>query len=100
LPPPAATLFPYTTLFRSRLTVRAREPRDVAGHPQPQPLHLDRLALIDDVVIDAGSPGLGKKSAQARVTRRRRGEGGGGAGRRARSEEHTSELQSRGHLVC
>src|SRR5215208_8534116 len=48
------------------------------------------LSLHDALPISAGG---------------RRGAGGGGASRRARprgprSEEHTSELQSRGHLVC
>src|SRR5687768_18280602 len=69
--PPRSTLFPYTTLFRS-----ARRAPDHSG--------------------DAGR-------------RRARAEHGGGpAGRRRlrdrllvpRSEEHTSELQSRLHLVC
>src|SRR2546430_4115217 len=67
--PPRSTLFPYTTLFRSReLTRRLRggRARIRAGRPVP-----------------AG--------AYARA---------GGAGARARSEEHTSELQSQSNLVC
>src|SRR5687768_18096776 len=82
--PPRSTLFPYTTLFRSL----AR--RD--------PLH---LALL--------RPGL--PAGRARHHDGPRGGAGGGAARRrraaagpaggdARSEEHTSELQSRLHLVC
>src|SRR3989442_7456835 len=64
--PPRSTLFPYTTLFRSR----------APGRP-PQLDWLRRLVL--DRKIRLGH---------------RRGSRGG------RSEEHTSELQSRPHLVC
>src|SRR5439155_8014071 len=58
--PPRSTLFPYTTLFRSELSLTADAPAlgegvRCAGRDGPWPL---------------------------------------------RSEEHTSELQSRGHLVC
>src|SRR5205809_1680560 len=58
-PPPRSTLFPYTTLFRSRHGDRARVER-----PGPAP----------------GQSPAGDAAA--------------------RSEEHTSELQSRLHLVC
>src|SRR5439155_4228091 len=67
--PPRSTLFPYTTLFRSRVGERVRAPLEV-------------LAELPDLRRQA--PLLGE---QADV-------------REARSEEHTSELQSRGHLVC
>src|SRR2546422_5250245 len=75
--PPRSTLFPYTTLFRS---VRVDEP----------PL----LAAVVGAVHPAAGGG-----AHHRV------HAGGLAGRHgeadaARSEEHTSELQSRLHLVC
>src|SRR6266496_5971846 len=56
--PPRSTLFPYTTLFRSRTRCRARS-----------------------------------DPTSGRCAPRRRGP-------RARSEEHTSELQSRRDLVC
>src|SRR2546422_8161380 len=75
--PPRSTLFPYTTLFRS-----------LEGAREPGRQH--RRAA----------------DAQGRLRRRRSGESVGkpaardqGAARR-RSEEHTSELQSRLHLVC
>src|SRR3989442_3731553 len=58
--PPRSTLFPYTTLFRSR----------------PGPSHQAHLRLDE---------------RQERAL---------GADDQARSEEHTSELQSRPHLVC
>src|SRR3989442_7779403 len=60
--PPRSTLFPYTTLFRSRPAVPA--------------------------VVEGGEA----RSDRAVLPARRRGH--------PRSEEHTSELQSRPHLVC
>src|SRR2546422_11560175 len=71
--PPRSTLFPYTTLFRSRHR-RAIADRE-SGHP-----HRDR-----------GVHG------QYRLFR---DEPAALAGPSRRSEEHTSELQSRLHLVC
>src|SRR5690606_40467970 len=81
--PPRSTLFPYTTLFRS---------------PLRQPLH--------------GAPPR-RRDQHRHTGRRRHGpsraetvpahRGRGGAGDRrpgTRSEEHTSELQSRENLVC
>src|SRR3989442_5924879 len=74
--PPRSTLFPYTTLFRSRqhLRRREREAERRAGTRRGE---------------DAG-----RVAARARDLER-----GGERGVR-RSEEHTSELQSRPHLVC
>src|SRR3712207_8266489 len=76
--PPRSTLFPYTTLFRSNAGVR----RDFGG---------SRLAL------HRGVGGLRGAQAGADAVRR-----GLGVTRREllRSEEHTSELQSRQYLVC
>src|SRR5690554_7357427 len=62
--PPRSTLFPYTTLFRSRPAPAPRPPEQ--GRHEKQ--------------------GNGRKDQQARDV--------------IRSEEHTSELQSRPHLVC
>src|SRR3712207_8869443 len=71
--PPRSTLFPYTTLFRSgRGTSGARGTR-----------HRD------------ADPGGG-----ARRPRAPRADRGGARAHRQRSEEHTSELQSRQYLVC
>src|SRR2546422_3287365 len=69
--PPRSTLFPYTTLFRSRLVVLL--------------LHVEQHA---DVGVQAGG--------DAELPARERE----GVLQRLRSEEHTSELQSRLHLVC
>src|SRR2546422_1178877 len=75
--PPRSTLFPYTTLFRS---LDAREVRK----PDPQVVIGDGRRGIDDV--DRAADRVGLVSLD---------EGAPG-----RSEEHTSELQSRLHLVC
>src|SRR3989475_9381608 len=70
--PPRSTLFPYTTLFRSRvLGLEA-----LGGVP-----HLDREAA---------------RVLMGRLALARDGEVGCGL----RSEEHTSELQSQSNLVC
>src|SRR3712207_6944017 len=78
--PPRSTLFPYTTLFRSR------DPRTPSGPQARSP----------------GARGAAARRVPARVPRlgaaARRGERERRA--RARSEEHTSELQSRQYLVC
>src|SRR5437870_9086022 len=71
--PPRSTLFPYTTLFRSR-----PDQFGFCGH---------QGSRCDGESRDAGS----------RIHRCARRPD---AVLRTRSEEHTSELQSRGHLVC
>src|SRR3989475_7795511 len=70
--PPRSTLFPYTTLFRSEGVAAGRVRRDLALKVATKMLFgaMDQLAT---------SWVLGK---------------------RARSEEHTSELQSQSNLVC
>src|SRR3712207_6951666 len=76
--PPRSTLFPYTTLFRS------------AGVPRPAPAQ-DRLARPGHARRRPVPPG-------ARAPARQRA--GLGLDPDRRSEEHTSELQSRQYLVC
>src|SRR3712207_827325 len=77
--PPRSTLFPYTTLFRSgRLRVGPAAPLD----HQPAP-HIGEAA--------AGRGEHGVVAGRHRGVREQEGE---------RSEEHTSELQSRQYLVC
>src|SRR5205809_4517029 len=80
-PPTRSTLFPYTTLFRSAPQLEVAQQQRPDPHPT-QPL--DRAA--DDV---EHAPHLPLASC-ARVT----------LAPGSRSEEHTSELQSRLHLVC
>src|SRR2546422_3902892 len=82
--PPRSTLFPYTTLFRSLI---------VAHVPVT-----DGAAAVEGDFELAGVPGRG-----ARIALDFLDPGGAGTGRllpTGRSEEHTSELQSRLHLVC
>src|SRR3712207_8490602 len=74
--PPRSTLFPYTTLFRSKI-VAAVEQRGMSK---------TEAARLFDV-------SLSSVKRYARMTRQ-------GNSLRGRSEEHTSELQSRQYLVC
>src|SRR3712207_8497628 len=74
--PPRSTLFPYTTLFRSPRRAPPRHPhRGRAGAAHPLDQRPDDRELRS--LLPAGDPE-----------------------RRPRSEEHTSELQSRQYLVC
>src|SRR3712207_7460743 len=85
--PPRSTLFPYTTLFRSG---NLREGlRGVGAAPLRQ-----RLEEPGDAEADAGEARREESRAPAGVLRQERRHDGG------RSEEHTSELQSRQYLVC
>src|SRR3712207_8423926 len=71
--PPRSTLFPYTTLFRSRALHVVLERRRLVGQAHPgvaQPLAQVHRDQAVPVAVDV------------------------------RSEEHTSELQSRQYLVC
>src|SRR2546430_13368511 len=83
--PPRSTLFPYTTLFRSR-----NEPhrtQAASGH-QLQSVHREDPVLLAPCDPAARNDGLGAGSHGASST---------GS---SRSEEHTSELQSQSNLVC
>src|SRR3712207_8073869 len=83
--PPRSTLFPYTTLFRSALGAFA----GCCLLTRPAPV---------------GGVGLRRRVRAADRRHPRRGVAAQGRRRadphRARSEEHTSELQSRQYLVC
>src|SRR5439155_22083633 len=83
LPPSSSTLFPYTTLFRS-----------LAHEPGGVDLGLGERARLDhdDDVVELAKL-LVELTVALDVGLALREEG-------KRSEEHTSELQSRGHLVC
>src|SRR3712207_7448594 len=89
--PPRSTLFPYTTLFRSRqrrllgraalLDGRQRPGRRLGLSLRPLPRRLSRPLSRDDAAhLYRGGASL--------------------PGGEPRSEEHTSELQSRQYLVC
>src|SRR3712207_6878195 len=79
--PPRSTLFPYTTLFRSQRHVLRRHVAHLGELRQP---------LVGGIVgADHGHVGDGALSPVELA-----------AGADDRSEEHTSELQSRQYLVC
>src|SRR3712207_8134955 len=91
--PPRSTLFPYTTLFRSRTSsgcTRSTGPPPESSSPK------DGLILEATFAL-AGS--LVSMRRDARPWRRARAVDRIG-GETMRSEEHTSELQSRQYLVC
>src|SRR2546422_7841305 len=100
--PPRSTLFPYTTLFRSREVGRgfvreARKARTVGVH------YVDFSVAV--AVARERNHTVGRPSGVAIVSRAVRGAGGARTVAvhyidLLRSEEHTSELQSRLHLVC
>src|SRR5437870_10900845 len=86
LRPPTSTLFPYTTLFRSH----------ILGFTGEKELDLNKElgarknALIFKIKVSTFAPYLeGVDLGGVRIIHDKK-----------RSEEHTSELQSRGHLVC
>src|SRR3712207_7191909 len=85
--PPRSTLFPYTTLFRSALVgALVLFEQGVMGLVETQAIVLQtfKLADADKIVLC-----MTEKAGLVR-----------GVARGARSEEHTSELQSRQYLVC
>src|SRR5687768_17894760 len=73
-PPPTSTLFPYTTLFRS-------------ADREPAAEHLVGCRSLDQ----RAALGMGSPARPVRILC---------SNLETRSEEHTSELQSRLHLVC
>src|SRR3712207_8585152 len=85
--PPRSTLFPYTTLFRSAVRAHAQTTA-VAASPTRR---MDVLMVVPLSVVRArGAAGRTAAGGDTSST-----------GRSAiRSEEHTSELQSRQYLVC
>src|SRR3712207_8638540 len=83
--PPRSTLFPYTTLFRSAAqSYRANTRPFARGTPLPT-RPFDQQA--NDIPLDPGTGGqsIGQSALMLGDIR---------------SEEHTSELQSRQYLVC
>src|SRR5437870_9138146 len=83
--PPRSTLFPYTTLFRSRALQSLRKSLSaftlLAGQREDDFVGRIKLSKQPGSPVCRVQPGLWFVQVQ-------------------RSEEHTSELQSRGHLVC
>src|SRR2546430_8537302 len=82
--PPRSTLFPYTTLFRSR-TIGKETPHDLARFTRVIQINLVGTFNMIRLAADA----MAKASPNA-----------GGERGVIRSEEHTSELQSQSNLLC
>src|SRR3712207_7250622 len=81
--PPRSTLFPYTTLFRSRRDGRRHERVSLPLRQKPlRVLH----RLVEGLVVGDGKVDDGFAQQSSTFP--------------SRSEEHTSELQSRQYLVC
>src|SRR3712207_7474451 len=78
--PPRSTLFPYTTLSRSGPSARRRPGLRRGGGPSPR-------TLVEEPPGQQGV--VGQQGQEERLLQRQ-----------VRSEEHTSELQSRQYLVC
>src|SRR3712207_8824883 len=83
--PPRSTLFPYTTLFRSS-KVKKTDIDDLTVVILDRPRH-------EQIVKEV-------RAAGARIKFISDGDVAGGIAAARRSEEHTSELQSRQYLVC
>src|SRR5206468_10106332 len=94
--PPTSTLFPYTTLFRSRCCPASTQPTD--GWV-PDPFRAAR-ALSGRRTGRPHSGPCWRAHRTIRDTARTTAAAGRGRSARIRSEEHTSELQSRSDLVC
>src|SRR3712207_7303991 len=69
--PPRSTLFPYTTLFRSSCSARSNGSESANSTPRPIRSASRKLRISGKNIVNS-----------------------------SRSEEHTSELQSRQYLVC
>src|SRR3712207_6856177 len=85
--PPRSTLFPYTTLFRSLSGYEGARPVRIGNGAYNQDQHDVWGAVLDSVYLHTKS----RDSLPERVWP---------ILKRQRSEEHTSELQSRQYLVC
>src|SRR2546429_5797212 len=84
--PPRSTLFPYTTLFRSLIDGgrRANAQATAAVHQK------DLVGIFGGEIQFVGYHDYGVAAVRTKAAK----------GIQERSEEHTSELQSRLHLVC
>src|SRR5256885_5130198 len=93
--PPRSTLFPYTTLFRSRKLAAAQRPADVQARRGVGRAECRSIARRHQRSGGAGSVLSEQNARRDPAVSRRVSETA-----RARSEEHTSELQSPCNLVC
>src|SRR3712207_6927412 len=82
--PPRSTLFPYTTLFRSLLDIEVFQ----TDGAEFQALPMDHQIAFPDDQFDRAAAHIDDQGRAVRQVHA------------VRSEEHTSELQSRQYLVC
>src|SRR5947207_9982468 len=85
--PPCSALFPYTTLFRSRLVTEV-----VVGIKAAQRIRRRAGIQVDQPAIIASHQRESIRPGEQMIAH--------AAPKRRRSEEHTSELQSHSDLVC
>src|SRR3712207_8515700 len=85
--PPRSTLFPYTTLFRSGVAGGPVRREDAGAEAARVDEHHPPAVVEADAHAGMGQVGVGVEQ-------------GPGHPQVHRSEEHTSELQSRQYLVC
>src|SRR3712207_8514015 len=85
--PPRSTLFPYTTLFRSEIVLILDDYHEIDARP----IHSLVSFMLEHLPENAHIVVSGRADPPLPLPRLRA---------RGRSEEHTSELQSRQYLVC
>src|SRR3712207_8619834 len=87
--PPRSTLFPYTTLFRSPLEFVVVARSDEAPADMQAKVLANVLAQAEALMVGRSAADVGAELETSGLTPEQ-----------MRSEEHTSELQSRQYLVC
>src|SRR2546430_9229367 len=88
--PPRSTLFPYTTLFRSRTATKLAEGLRALGFEVTE--HVGHTGVVGVMKNGAGPVVMLRTELDALPVLEKTG--------LPRSEEHTSELQSQSNLVC
>src|SRR5690554_7612178 len=85
-PPPTSTLFPYTTLFRSNTSEQTQTKQTKTENINSEKQQLaQNKDIIDETETTDMASNIDEVEFSVEIIR---------------SEEHTSELQSRPHLVC
>src|SRR3712207_9198595 len=96
--PPRSTLFPYTTLFRSKAFQRVEDEDGDAPRLAEYSQNVGRANVAASVLPDINSPNASRDQSPRYGAKKVAGEENDNG--EPRSEEHTSELQSRQYLVC
>src|SRR5258708_40165101 len=96
--PPRSTLFPYTTLFRS--VVARFQLGEITGRRRARIAAIPRFLSAGTRSLRVGGADVREQTHQQADERRRAARERLRKRGIARSEEHTSELQSPDHLVC